>query len=291
MPVATPPSAEERQYLADKFDRQTESARHHHDLDVIDIAPKSLKTQTVTFLAPGWGATTAVYRETIIALASTGRRVVAVASLPELSENSPAYKFSGRNLPAIEWQKAEQAVAILQQKNLTRVDAVGHSESALFLSLAAIKHPKRFRNLVLVNPVALARKRSPWRLLWRSLKEYWAVHKSPATPEHVRSSFFTHAKVMLANPKLHWSPMETFLRSTLPPILRRLKQRGHGISIIHGVDDKFFPIEEIEDSISHDIVDTFYPVSGTHSEFHLDPDPITTVVAFSLDELEKKHHL
>jgi len=60
------------------------------------------------------------------------------------------------------------------------------------------------------------------------------------------------------------------------------------ISIIHGVDDKFFPMERVQKMTTSKIVDGFYSVKGTHNEILLHQETHTKLIGQVLDALEKK---
>ena len=279
---------ENSQDLEAQFDRQEPTVFNKKPFDIVDICAGECKTKMPTYVAPGWGATPSVYKQAIISLAATGRRVIAASGFPELMKSNTHAGSDDLGFPKIEWRRAEMVIRILDAKKIPQVDAVGHSESALFLALAAYRHPARFRNLILINPVAVARHHSKKKMLWRSFREYFAMRKTHATQAHVRESFLTHMRIMMANPKMHWSASDTFFSSKLPPVLRELKTRGHGISIIHGKDDQLFPVEEVVQKVDRETVDAFYEVDGSHSDLHLDPEPLIKVIDFALDELEKK---
>lgn len=282
-------SDQELEELIVQFDRQESTTFQKRPVQIVDIRPRHLKTQTAVFVAPGWGTTPSVYRDAILALAMTGRRVVAAATFPEVLRGISLPNLSRPHFPSIEWKKADMVIAILKAKKIECVDVVGHSESTVILSLAAYKHPPRFRNLILINPVSIAAQQTKKLLMWRAMKEFFVMRKTHATATHIRNAFWTHAQIWRANPKMHWSSISAFFKPKLPGVLRELKKRGHGISVIHGVDDKLFPVEEVAKKLNLHMIDAFYPVDGAHSDLHLDPEPVIKVVDFALDELEKKY--
>jgi hypothetical protein len=70
------------------------------------------------------------------------------------------------------------------------------------------------------------------------------------------------------------------------------KNKNIGISIIHGIDDKTFPMDMVQTGAGErglpEAVDGFYSVKGGHNELYLNPDKYVGVVVEALLALEKK---
>lgn len=68
--------------------------------------------------------------------------------------------------------------------------------------------------------------------------------------------------------------------------MQTLKALGIAVSIVHAVDDKFFPMGKIQQRITNDAVEGFYSIEGTHNSLYLHPEKYTRLIDEVLDALE-----
>lgn len=163
-----------------------------------------------------------------------------------------------------------------------------------FLAVAATEHTDRFRNLVLVSPGGLIGPDNLPRLAWdfnRDIVGQWA-HGAFQNNDHGRKSLkaiHEAVKAWIDDPKRTWEAIMAMVQYEIPDLLRGLKQEGHGIVVIHGVDDKAFPMDRMQRQVStSDMLDGFLSVRGSHNQLYLEPHPFTEAVDDLLDALEKK---
>jgi hypothetical protein len=76
--------------------------------------------------------------------------------------------------------------------------------------------------------------------------------------------------------------------SDIRGMLEKLKKQGAGISVIHAVDDKAFPMERMQEMVNTDQVDGFYSIKGTHNEILLNHKRCSELADQALSDLEKK---
>lgn len=94
------------------------------------------------------------------------------------------------------------------------------------------------------------------------------------------------AHVFASNPKHTVESVGVIAETQIHELLTTLKELGLKISIVHGVDDKFFPMKRVQEQTTKEMVDGFYSVKGTHNELYLHPEKYTALVDNALDALE-----
>ncbi|MFA4871514.1 MAG: alpha/beta fold hydrolase [Patescibacteria group bacterium] len=255
-------------------------------VEVIDIHPEISKTEVPVVVAPGWAATPEVFKDNILTLAELGRRTISVNS-PHGIETSEI-----EGLPEAELRKVAALMEALKEKDIDQIDAIGHSEAGIYLTIAATLYPDKFRNLVLVDPGGMIGKDKPeylaarfsldiLRQTIRSLREHEII--KPA----MKASLVAGRAVGGA-PAQSLREVVAISNTQIHDLLRGLREKGIGISIIHAVDDKAFPMERVQKIAKKDQLNGFYSVKGTHNEFYLHPEKYTRLAEHALAALESR---
>jgi pimeloyl-ACP methyl ester carboxylesterase len=255
-------------------------------VQVHDVMPERLKTDIPVVFAPGWAATPTSFRENILAFAGLGRRIISVDSVHGIEAEGV------EDHSKTELRKTAALVQALEAKGIEQVDLVGHSEAGIYATIAASLYPGRFRNLVLIEPGGMVGEDTVKRLLLGSIKD---LAKQVADSVKNRKSkapltraFGEASKAIMKNPVEAARQIVAINKAQIQDRLKALKAAGHGIAIIHGVDDTFFPMDKIQKTVSSEMVDGFYSVKGTHNEFYMQPQKYTALADQALDALEKK---
>jgi pimeloyl-ACP methyl ester carboxylesterase len=248
-------------------------------------------------VAPGFSEGPQTLEENMRYFSGWGRRVLTYDApygiSPEFEEYSSLKQAS--KLETYEVGKAATINRVLEQKELTRVDAVGHSEGCINLVIAALEHPDRFRNLILVNPGGMVGGTTTFEFVKRVWRHFYAEKKALSEDPHMREtktrSEYERTHNMFAEPQKSLKAARAVACSEIGDLLAELKEHGIGISIIHGVDDVLFPMDKIQETAHKGQFDGFYSVKGGHNDFFLNPEPYTMLVDHALDALEKKQEM
>lgn len=252
-------------------------------VEVVDISPENQKDEVPVVVAPGWMATPEVFKDNILTLAELGRRTISV--------NSPhgieAEKIE--NFPDAELRKAAAFIKTLEEKNINKVDAIGHSEAGIYLTVAATIYPDKFRNIILVDPGGMIGKDNIARLSvdfsLDIIKQTIRSIKDRRLIKPILKSFWEGGKLKNLHPVRAVREILAISDFQIHELLRGLKEKGVGLSIIHAIDDKAFPMDRVQKIAKTDQLDGFYSVKGTHNEFYLKAKKYTQLADEALTAL------
>lgn len=259
-------------------------------LEVIDLHPETPKSDVPVLLAPGWAPSLKVFRENMLTLARLGRRVIAI----DAPHGIPTERIEGLSDP--EARKSAAILHVLQAKGIGKVDVIGHSEAGLYVTAAALQRPDQFRNIVLVDPAGIIGEDRLEKLSARFIGDItrqvrdavWNLFRG----DHRRTSRTLRAlheggKPIRSSPRQSFKEVQVIASTQIQDRLRKLKEMGKGISVIHAVDDGAFPMPRVQGTITSQHTDGFYAMKGTHNEFFLDPIRTTELAEHALTSLER----
>lgn len=226
-------------------------------------------------------------KENVLTLAQYGRRII-IGSAPHGVETEPHEIY-----PAAEMRKTEALMQTLDYKGINHADAISHSEASLFMTMGAMIHKDRFRNFVLVSPAGLIGPDTfprlsldfTWDISGQTFKALFSDHSRIAKMWKAYTEF---GASMGSGPILTAQEINAMVTMHIEDILRDLKSRGHGISIIHTAHDKAFPMDRMQKIVDRTMVDGFVSVGGSHNELYLKPQGMNGMIDHLFDAMEKK---
>lgn len=226
-------------YLLQQFDNPEKIELNGEIIDVVDIAPTELKSETPTVIVPGFSATPETLKDLIIRTAEVGRRVISAEAPHGIDTDGKQAE-----LPEAEMRKMEVLWQILENKKLDKINVIANSEAAIYVTTLAALHPERFSNIVLVEPAGLIGEDKFFKLLKRFVQDAREEEKQAKFKKKVKypSSLSTGVKSILSNMPASIREVSAISNSDITKTLQRVRKSGVGISIIHAVDDKVFPM-------------------------------------------------
>ncbi len=279
---------EEKPSIENQFDNREKIEVLEQELEIVDVCPEKEKEKTPVVIAPGWNATLEVFKDNILTMAKLGRRTISIDSPHGIKTEKD------ENYPTVELKKVAALIEIIEKKGIDKIDAVGHSEAGIYLSIAATLYPEKFRNIVLVNPGGMIGKDNIGRLLVDFSKDIIKqVVKCAKDKDYLKptlKAFWEGGKSIRSDPLGAIKEVFAISDSQIHKLLQQLKKQGIGISIIHSVDDKAFPMDRVQKIAKTDQLDGFYSVKGTHNEFYLKPKEYTKLAEHALTALANKHN-
>ncbi len=306
--------SEKRETIEEQFENPETMVLDGQPVEVFDIWPEEPKHETPVVFGCGWETSPEVYRASILAMAKDGFRVIA-AKAPHGMDIRSESVLSGRERDMSEYPKAElrKLAAVLEAmhaKGIKEADAVGHSESAIFLTMAATMFEDKFRNLTLVNPAGVVENSTVGKVargfaknaafepaivkqVILSIKKRQDPDFDPKKVDLTQKNqgdfgLLQYIRTTASNP---WEAIRSiFALSTadIRGMLRDLKAKGKNISVIHSVDDKGFPMTGVQRSLSTKEVTGFYSLPGSHNAIFTNSDVYTKAIVHSLNAMEKK---
>jgi pimeloyl-ACP methyl ester carboxylesterase len=264
------------------------------DVEFIELDPDSKKTEVPVLFCPGWVTTSEVVKDNLLEFANQGRRTICVDATHGIdTEGGTMSEEMIKDLPKAELRKVAALIQSMEEKGIDQVDAVAMSEGGIYLTIAATLYPEKFRNIVLVDPGGMSGDDDFKELAGRFSKDwFYEKLKGLLDPKVIRKIIkkdLVGGKNLASNISQSIKEVEAVSNTQIPELLKDLKSVGKGISIIHGVDDKAFPMERIQEMTNTDQVDGFYSVKGSHNQFVLEPGVYTRLADQALDALEKKY--
>jgi len=259
----------------------------------------------------GWGATPDSYKDNIVGLVEKGRRILAVDNVYGAerltAEEVDAQKAKELGLEGLMLDKVVAYLKMLDMKGLDKVDVVAHSEGAIHAIYAAMLRPDRFRSIVLVDPAGMVGEDNKKRLLAGAAIDVmhlqglnllkreglggFAKKSGKAMKELAKSYGAGLDKSSMGSRVLGkgWESIGIISKTKIHELLEAVRVQGIKVAIVHGVDDKFFNMEDVQEMTKKEMIDGFYSTKGTHNEVYLNPRPHTNLIDHSLDSLEKLH--
>jgi pimeloyl-ACP methyl ester carboxylesterase len=259
----------------------------------IDIVPDILSDAIPIFLAPGWGETPTVFKNSLRTVTGNKRRALTLSHGRKLDTHIPL-----REYPQIELQKAETISRFLELQHIEKTDIIAHSEGAINALIFAADHPERVRDIVLVAPAGLSGEDTPARLLLRFGK--MLAQSSLDIGKRGMPFFSKMALVRLAaeatkyfgkNPLLTHDELTAIATTDTTHLLENLRRLGIGIGIIPTRDDPLFNLEKIKSSVPKTAYDVMHPVKGDHNVLTAHADIYTRFALETLYELRQRRYL
>ena len=318
---------------------EAENSREEHENPALmrNYKPEKPKSKTPILYVPSWGSDADAYDAVLKRFQADGRNAKAPENLygvdgkvladflVKLEAAHPGMDIDKikNDYPETELRKVAALFAGLDQKkedgedNETdgKVDCVGVSQGGYITVIAATLWPERFRNLVLVDTVGIVGKHSRAELMARTAhnvitEETKARQEKTESAKLARDNLDIGAKsmqkVVLGNFKEAMiDDTGAISEADITKMLIDLRKLGIKIAIIHGVDDKIFPMQKVFDQkretgegdeakiisgpnahLNSKTADIFLSVKGTHNQMGLYLDLWMEMAEFALDKLE-----
>ncbi|HAV11640.1 MAG TPA: hypothetical protein DCX32_03825 [Candidatus Moranbacteria bacterium] len=257
------------------------------ELDIIDIEPEKLKTEIPVLVAPGWSISIDTVKTGLVTLAEKGRRVLSLEHTrkQEIIENDGGYAD-------VELQKALALIGLLESKGIQKADVVAYSEAGINATIAAEMFPEKFRNIIYVSPAGMVGKRSTFVHSYKFFSEVRKVAGDMLVGKNDWKKTVPIIKDMgvhaARNPLMSVRESDAIAKADILQAMKRLKESGIGISVISGVDDLVFPMDQVQEKVTSDVSDGFYSVKGGHLEIALQPEKFMGAIDGALEAQENK---
>ncbi|MFA7663164.1 MAG: hypothetical protein WCX88_04605, partial [Patescibacteria group bacterium] len=217
-------------------------------------------------------------------VAEKGRRVISAEAPHGIDTTNREVK-----IPKAEARKFELLLSLIEKKDLDKVNIISNSESSIYVAAAAALYPEKFENIVFIEPAGLIGNDNFWDLLKRNMQEAKEDERQSKLKEKVKypSSASIGMRSIFSNLPASIKEIDAIAHADITMMLEQIHNAGIGISIIHAVDDKIFPMEKIQKIIKAHTIDGFYSVSGGHNSIYL-YEPFGRAAEAALSALENK---
>ena len=252
-------------------------------VEVIDAAPDHPTSEVPVLYAPGWNPDATVLRQIMPELTKVGRRGIALCAPHGIGGKS--------NDP--ETRKAQAVLALIKEKNLSKVDAIGHSEAGLYLIEAALKEPEKFRSILLINPAGIIGKDSLPGLAARFVKSMVLDFSRRCQELVQKGKHQEHSRLMRhilkgGGPSLSpYAPKEVNALASrqVGDSLSTLREKGVHICIMRTKGDEAFPVTR--STLQPKDYDSLVEVEGAHDFPIIEPEKFIPLAIQALEKLVK----
>lgn len=271
----------------------------NEQFDLYDMHPEISEQETPILFVPGFVATPEIFKENIRSCVAAGYRTLSVEA-PHGSEHSIAPEDRIGKVTDAELRRIAAFMSGLDAAQIEKADAIGHSEGAIDVLLAAALFPERFNNIVLVNPGGLIADDDPIRLSLRFIRDaarsWYFAWKQGTLEEKMLIDKLSMPNVF-SNVPQSTKEVISVARTATYQLLRQVRESGIGITIIHGPQDAVFPIAKIRTTIQDmkenpqedilKLVNGFYSVAGDHNTFIRRAPEYTRLAVGALKAMKK----
>ena len=269
--------------------------------NIHDVQFGQVKSDVPVLIVPGWGLTSQEWKRSMKELVASGRRTLAVDAVHGSNETTK----TSNPIPEAVNRKMTTFGKALEDRGISKTDAIAHSGGCIELLLAARESPDQFRTLVLVNPGGMIGEDSLPRLLARFAKEVvtgaWNAVRQGKIKEHMAiANKVTHSAV--TRPILSFKEAQAIATTEVMNLLKELKSKKVNIVVIHGPSDPVFPMERMRKELQKQkrfhasesrrtstiikILDGVYSVAGGHTDFITNSDTYTWLAEGAISALE-----
>lgn len=293
----------DEEWLEEQFKKVETLDIEGHPLRIIDINPREAKSEVPVLIEGGYATYSPLHNKVnILEMARQKRRTLFIDEPRGIERKDK--KQTPEEIEEFFLRQTEAILAALDKKDVREAAIVGHSEGCMSAAVAAYLYPDRIRNLVLFNPGGMIGDDSFVALCYRFLTEGLNELKrkkelmSPAAREQAKEGGEGFKKYLLEDKTASVNELRAMAKQQIRSLLKQAKRNGVGISIVHGVDDKVFPMKRMQKQAARTpaekergddlIVDGFYSVKGGHGEFVMDPERWTQIADIALTALENK---
>ena len=282
------------------FEEQFDKTQDINGIEAIKIEKTEDNDKKDVIFAPGWSRTTKTFKNSLETLHDLGRTVSSLDHARkggDIKNNDETSDF-----PNEVQRRTTSLYKIIMNETKDNNDGIniaaqsmGGMGALVATLMAEAENPGSVKNLVLVNPSGMIGKDSILELGKRfggQMKQNLEVKEDESRPEYAKENvdiagkeFFKYVKENLIRAVKEISAMTSV---EITELLVELKNKGIGISIIHGVDDLAFPMDRVQENAKSEQLDGFYSVKGGHNELYLNPEKYMALVEHAFTALENK---
>lgn len=278
---------EKKDTARERADSYLENFEFVNKDEIIQINPENPVDETPVFFSPGWGVTE-TSKSIMGAIAEQDRKVISTFFTRE--EKIKDDGIEG-DVPIAELQKALAIIETIDKAGAGKVDAIGHSEGGLNLALAANLYPEKFRNIVLMSPAGMMKNDSYFNLVKRFIVDE-SIEEVKNRDKVNINSFYSYFKdvfgSLLKNLLLSNKEMKAMTQMDLFELTKQLKEKGVGVGLVCGVNDKVFPIEEVIKNADRNNIDCFLSTKGNHGSTEFNKEHVELAENLLVNMARKK---
>jgi pimeloyl-ACP methyl ester carboxylesterase len=264
--------------LKDRFVRARTVLQYPEGVvQTVDLSAVHHTENVPVILVPGWGNShLEQYGKVLFSLAEK-RRTIGFSSPHGIGIEHAENCFSDSDIKSFSSVYLRKTAAFFEAvrfHNLSKIDAVGYSEGALIIAIAATLRPQMFRNVIFVNPAGTLGKTHPVLFLARYLLE--VVNGSLCSLKS--GSFFKkvshiaggHMQRIFSEPKRAKEDLYAAARANLFSEIHIPLRAGVKFAAVIAKDDMLFPPCRFRESVPPNIFHEVREMPGRHSNFIYD---------------------
>lgn len=267
--------------------RKKEVAGEENMIEIVDIVPEKPVSDIPVFFAPGMAAGWEDI-ERHLKILGQERRVLSLKHPKKELIHDPK-----ENNPSIEIQKALSILSTLEQRKIQETYLVATSGGGPSAVLAAYMNQYRgWKGIILIESAGLSGKQTTLGLGLRYFLESRNIQKrfeeEPQILEKFRKFQEKSALARKKHEEITKKEIEAIKNTDVLQMLEFLKSNHIPIVVIHGADEKLFPMKRLQERVAKYHADGVISISAGHYDFLMKPEKIMPIVNEVLSVLEKR---
>jgi pimeloyl-ACP methyl ester carboxylesterase len=262
--------------------------------DVVDIRPEQLKTDVPVLIAPGWSETIDTFKESMMILASKGRRVICLEHPRIGNEMDHVDEDLKKLYPEEELRKALALLEVLEHKGIDKADILAHSEGGINTAIMSALAVERVNSVYFSDVGGLIGEDNYLQLSNRFNAKILGDIKDLlysddiARQSRIQGTLARGVEYIFANPIRATKETSAIAQSQTEGIVNFLHEMGVPVAVSCREDDPVFPIDRVKKILEGVSVDKFITMPGGHDDLTFDPLNSMTVIDQTFDELALK---
>ena len=244
-------------------------------LEIIDIIPDQERGLPI-FLSSGWASTPELLKSLLKTINENNRRIITVDFKKFDKINTKKHKGVAR-----EKLKSQAILEVAKILQIEKLDIIGHSEGAIYTTLAVENNPSIFKNFLLIAPAGMILNQSFLETASKFILDtlLWPIKKENRPLYHI----IQNVKFFILNPIQSLQEGYGLSKIFIAKKIKVIIKDGVNVNLIFFKNDKIFSYVEVKkNSDDHNI--PIHLIEGSHNFIYSSPEIFWSKISGYIEE-------